>query len=72
MDIQTKSDAIKVLADMKAEQKRLAESNRELTENTIQKMAADLKDAQQKIAELAAPKVEAVSEKEATLRQHVR
>ena len=31
MDIQTKSDAIKVLADMKAEQKRLAESNRELT-----------------------------------------
>ena len=72
MDIQTKSDAIKVLADMKAEQKRLAESNRELTENTIQKMAADLKDAQQKIAELAAPKVEAVSENAATLRQHVR
>ena len=72
MDIQTKSDAIKVLADMKAEQKRLADSNRELTENTIQKMAADLKDAQQKIAELGAPKVEAVSEKEATLRQHVR
>jgi len=72
MDIQTKSDAIKVLADMKAEQKRLSESNRELTENTIQKMAADLKDAQQKIAELGAPKVETVSEKEATLRYHVR
>ena len=72
MDINTKSDAIKVLADMKAEQKRLAESNRELTENTIQKMAADLKDAQQKIAELAAPKVETVSEKEATLRYHVK
>ena len=63
MDIQTKSDAIKVLADMKAEQKRLAESNRELTENTIQKMAADLKNAQQQIAELGAPKVAAVSEK---------
>ena len=72
MDIQTKSDAVKVLADIKAEQKRLADSNRELKEHTIEKMAADLKDAQQKIAELGAPKVETVSEKEATLRQHIR
>ena len=72
MAIQTKSDAVKVLADIKAEQKRLADSNRELKEHTIEKMAADLKDAQQKIAELGAPKVETVSEKEATLRQHIR
>ena len=72
MDIQTKDDAIKVLADIKTEQKRLADANRDLNENVIEKMAADLKDAQQKIAEMAAPKVETVSEKEATLRYHVK
>ena len=72
MDIQTKSDAIKVIADIKTEQKRLADANRELSETVIEKMAADLKDAQQKIAELGAPRIEAVSEKEATLRHHVR
>ena len=69
MEIESKADAIKVLADIKSEQKRLAEANRELNDNVIEKMAADLKDAQQKIAEMAAPKVHTVSEKEATLRQ---
>ena len=72
MEIESKADAIKVLADIKAEQKRLAEANRDLNDNVIEKMAADLKDAQQKIAEMAAPKVETVSEKEATLRYHVK
>ena len=72
MEIESKADAIKVLADIKAEQKRLAEANRDLNDNVIEKMAADLKDAQQKIAEIAAPKVETVSEKEATLRYHVK
>ena len=67
MEIESKADAIKVLADIKSEQKRLAEANRELSDNVIEKMAADLKDAQQKIAEMAAPKGETVSEKEATL-----
>ena len=72
MEISSKADAIKVLADIKTEQKRLAEANRDLNDNVIEKMAADLKDAQQKIAEMAAPKVEPVSEKEATLRYHVK
>jgi len=72
VEIESKADAIKVLADIKSEQKRLAEANRDLSENVIEKMAADLKDAQQKIAEMAAPKVHTVSEKEATLRQFVK
>ena len=72
MDIKTRDEAVKVLADIKTEQKRLSDSNRDLKDNVIEKMAADLKDAQQKIAEMAAPKVETVSEKEATLRYHVK
>ena len=72
VEIESKADAIKVLADIKSEQKRLAEANRELNDNVIEKMAADLKDAQQKIAEMAATKVHTVSEKEATLRQFVK
>jgi len=72
VDIQTKDDALRVLSEIKSEQKRLAEANRDLNDNVIEKMAADLKDAQQKIAEMAAPKVETVSEKEATLRYHVK
>ena len=72
MEIETKADALRVLSDIKTEQKRLADANRELSDNVIEKMAADLKDAQQKIAEMAAPKVETVSEKEATLRYHVK
>ncbi len=72
MDIQTKDDALRVLSEIKSEQKRLSDANRELNDNVIEKMAADLKDAQQKIAEMAAPKVETVSEKEATLRYHVK
>ena len=53
MDIQTKADAIKVLADLKAEQKRLADSNRDLTEN-LEKKSADLKAVSQKLGELSA------------------
>ena len=70
-DINTREDAIKVLADIKAEQKRLSEANRNLAEN-LETKAADLKAVQQKLAEQAAPKVETISEKEATLRAHVR
>lgn len=70
-DINSREDALKVLADIKAEQKRLSESNRDLKENLEQK-AADLKAAQQKIAESAAPRVETISEKEATLRTYIR
>jgi len=71
MDIKTKGDAIKVIADLKTEQKRLADANRSLSEN-LDKKAQAIKDVQQKMAELSAPKVETVSEKEATLRKHVR
>jgi len=70
-DINTREDAIKVLADIKAEQKRLADSNRDLKEG-LEAKAADLKAAQQKLAESAAPRVETVSEKEATLRTYIR
>lgn len=70
-DINTREDAIKVLADIKAEQKRLSDSNRDLKENLEQK-AADLKAVQQKLAESAAPRVQTVSEKEATLRTYIR
>ena len=68
--IKTRDDALKVLSDLKAEQKRLQDSNRDLTEN-MEKKAAALKDVQQKLAELDAPKVVTVSEREATLRQFV-
>lgn len=71
MEIETKADALKVLSDIKTEQKRLAEANRDLTEN-LEAKAADLKAVQQKLAEANAPKVETVSEKEATLRRYVR
>ena len=57
MDIQTKDDALRVLSEIKSEQKRLAEANRDLNDNVIEKMAADLKDAQQKIAEMAAARL---------------
>lgn len=69
--IKTRDDALKVLSDLKAEQKRLQDSNRDLTEN-MEKKAAALKDVQQKLAELDAPKVVTVSEREATLRQFVK
>lgn len=69
--IKTRDDALKVLSDLKAEQKRLQDSNRDLTEN-MEKKAAALKDVQQKLAELDAPKVVTVSEREATLRRFVR
>ena len=68
--IKTRDDARKVLSDLKAEQKRLQDSNRDLSEN-MEKKAAALKDVQQKLAELDAPKVVTVSEREATLRQFV-
>lgn len=68
--IKTRDDALKVLSDLKAEQKRLQDSNRDLTEN-MEKKAAALKDVQQKLAELDAPKVITVSEREATLRKFV-
>ena len=68
--IKTRDDALKVLSDLKAEQKRLQDSNRDLSEN-MEKKAAALKDVQQKLAELDAPKVVTVSEREATLRQFV-
>ena len=71
MDIQTKADAIKVLADLKAEQKRLSDSNRDLTEN-LEKKSADLKAVSQKLGELSAIKPVTVSDKEATLRRFVR
>ena len=71
MDIQTKADAIKVLADLKAEQKRLADSNRSLTEN-LEKKSADLKAVSQKLGELSAIKPVTVSDREATLRRFVR
>lgn len=70
-DITTREEALKALHDIKAEQKRLAESNRDLREN-LEAKAADLKAVQQKLAETSTPKVETVSEKEATLRAHVR
>ena len=72
MEIETKADALRVLSEIKSEQKRLADANRDLNDNVIEKMASDLKDVQQKLAEAAAPKVETVSEKEATLRYHVK
>ena len=71
MDIQTKADAIKVLADLKAEQKRLADSNRSLTEN-LEKKSADLKAVSQKLGELSAIKPVTVSDRESTLRRFVR
>jgi HK97 family phage major capsid protein len=72
VEIETKADALRVLSEIKSEQKRLADANRDLNDNVIEKMASDLKDVQQKLAEAAAPKVETVSEKEATLRYHVK
>lgn len=71
MEISTKSDAIKILSDLKAEQKRLADSNRELTEN-LEKKTADLKEVSQKLAELSTAKPSVVSEKEVTLRKFVK
>jgi HK97 family phage major capsid protein len=68
--IKTRDDALKVLSDLKTEQKRLSESNRDLTENMEVKAKA-LKDVQQKLAEMNAPQVVTVSEKEATLRKFV-
>jgi len=68
--IKTRDDALKVLSDLKTEQKRLQESNRDLKENMESKSAA-LKDVQQKLAELDAPRVVTVSEREATLRKFV-
>ena len=70
MDIQNKADALQVLSEITAEQKRLKEANRDLTEN-MEAKAADLKIVQQKLAEMSAPKVVTVSEREATLRQFV-
>ena len=70
MDIQTKDDALKVLSDLKTEQKRLSDSNRDLSLN-LQAKSDDLKAVQQKLAEMSAPKVVTVSEKEATLRKFV-
>ena len=70
MDITTKADALKVLSDLTAEQKRLSDSNRDLATN-LEAKAADLKAVQQKLAEMAAPSVVTVSEKEATLRRFV-
>jgi HK97 family phage major capsid protein len=70
MDIQNKADALKVLSDLKTEQRRLSDANRDLTEN-MEAKAADLKAVQQKLAEMSAPKVVTVSEKEATLRKFV-
>jgi len=71
-DITNRQEALKALADIKAEQKRLADSDRELRTEVIEKMATDMKAIQQQIAESAAPKVETVSEKEATLRTYIR
>lgn len=68
--IKTRDDALKVLSDLKTEQKRLQDSNRQLSEG-MEKKAAALKDVQQKLAELDAPKVVTVSEREATLRKFV-
>jgi len=70
MDITTKADALKVLSDLTAEQKRLSDSNRDLATN-LESKSADLKLVQQKLAEMAAPSVVTVSEKEATLRRFV-
>lgn len=70
-DINTREDALKALADIRAEQTRLSESNRDLREN-LEAKAATVKEVQQKLAELAAPKVQTVSEKETTLRTYIR
>jgi len=70
-DITNRQEALKALADIKAEQKRLADSDRELRTEVIEKMATDMKAIQQQIAESAAPRVETVSEKEATLRRFI-
>lgn len=70
-EINTREEALRALAEIKAEQKRLADSNRDLREN-LEAKAADLKAIQQRLAETTAPKVETVSEKEATLRRYVR
>jgi len=70
-DINTREDALKALADIKAEQTRLSESNRDLREN-LEAKAATVKEVQQKLAELAAPRVQTVSEKETTLRTYIR
>jgi HK97 family phage major capsid protein len=70
MDITTKADALKCLSDLTAEQKRLSDSNRDLATN-LEAKSADLRAIQQKLAEMAAPSVVTVSEKEATLRRFV-
>ena len=69
--IETREDAIKVLHDLKAEQKRLADRGDAL-ETQLEQKAADLVAVQKALAESQAPRVEAVSEKEATLRTHIR
>ena len=70
-DITTRDQAIKALHDIKAEQKRLAEANRDLSEN-LEKKAADFAEIRKVLAESQAPKVETVSEKESTLRSFVK
>jgi hypothetical protein len=70
-DINTREDALKALSDIRVEQKRLSDSNRDLREN-LEAKAATVKEVQQKLAELAAPKVQTVSEKETTLRTYIR
>lgn len=70
-DITTRDEALKALHDIKAEQKRLSDSNRDLREN-LEAKAATVKEVQQKLAELAAPQVQTVSEKETTLRTYIR
>jgi len=69
--IETREDAIKVLHDLKAEQKRLSERGDAL-ETQLEQKAADLVAVQKALAESHAPKVETVSEKESTLRYHVK
>ena len=69
--IETREDAIKVLHDLKAEQKRLSERGDAL-ETQLEQKAADLVAVQKVLAESAVPRVEAVSEKEATLRKYIR
>jgi hypothetical protein len=71
-DITTREDALKALHDIKTEQKRLADNDRVLRTEVVEKMATDIKSIQQQIAESAAPKVETVSEKEVTLRRFVK
>ena len=70
-DITTRDQALKALHDLKTEQKRLADRGDAMEQQLAQK-TADLKEIQKVLAESQAPKVETVSDKEATLRRYVR